>query len=94
MTIKFVKPDGAVLDYKNDYADWLSTGDTVASSSWLVPAGITKDADAFDDTSTLIVLSGGTLGVTYEIINTITTADGLTDERCFDIEIVDCDKRC
>jgi hypothetical protein len=84
--VKTVKP----LDYQIDYAAWLPTGDPIATSTWSVPAGITKDSDSFTDDDTTIILSGGTVGQTYEIENTITTTNGLGDVRCFDVFITDC----
>ena len=68
----FCKDDSEVLDYKVDWDLFLSS-ETVASSTWTVPSGITKDSDSFDATSATIWLSGGTLTETYTLTNTITT---------------------
>lgn len=74
------KDPDAVLDYEFDWSDWLN-GDTIASSTWEVPSGITKDSDTSDDTSTTIWLSGGTAGQKYEITNSIVTAAGRENDR-------------
>lgn len=45
--------------------------DTIASSTWVVPSGIERITDSFDDTSATIWLRGGTLGSDYELTNRI-----------------------
>lgn len=84
MTTKWqaVKDPDEVKDFGLVWADLLLT-DTITGSSWIVPDGITKDSDAFDDDSTTIWLSGGTDGETYRLTNRVTTAGGRTyDETC------------
>lgn len=73
------KDPDEVKDYVVDWTDRLA-GDAIASSTWIVPDGITKDSDAFDvDESTATIwLSGGTLGDNYEFVNRITTTGGRT----------------
>lgn len=83
---EFIKDPDAVLDYQIDWSDWLGS-DTISSSSWTVPTGITKDSDTNDTTSTIIWLSGGTVGTTYSIINHIVTASGRKDDRTIYIEV-------
>lgn len=75
-----------VTDYEIDWSDWLPTGVSIATSTWTVPAGITKVTDSDTDTTTLIRLSGGTWGETYELINTI-TAGSETESRSLLIRI-------
>jgi hypothetical protein len=48
-------------------------GVTIASSVWTVPAGITQVTATNDTTKATIVLSGGTAGQDYQIVNRITT---------------------
>jgi hypothetical protein len=59
---------------------WLQ-GDTIAASSWTVPSGLTEVSDSFTDTVATIIISGGTAGTIYEVVNHITTALGLEDDR-------------
>lgn len=80
------KDKDATLDYQLDWEDWLN-GDTIQSSQWIVPNGITKESDSFDSNNTLIWLSGGTIGVSYQVINRITTV-GTTEQRIEDRTIV------
>lgn len=85
----FTKPATGVLDYSIDYNSWLD-GDTISTSAWVADAGITIDSDSNSTTATTVTLSGGTERTTYQLKNTITTAAGLTDVRCINIEVVEC----
>lgn len=84
----FKKDPAAILDYSIDWSLWLN-GDTIATSSWTVPAGLTKQSDTNNTSSTTVWLSGGTLGQTYTVTNRITTANGRTDERSILIKVED-----
>ena len=77
------KDPQAVLDYGFDWSasGWLATGETISTSNWTVEAGITKDSDTNDNTTTTIWLSGGTAGEDYTVTNTIVTSASRTDER-------------
>ena len=97
------KDPDAVLDYKRDWnrrppatpngnpgvpgTGWLAEGETIATSTWTVPDGLTKDSESHDDTTATVWLSGGTLGANYIITNHITTSQGRSDERSLPIEI-------
>lgn len=81
-----LKDPASVLDYKVDWSGWLAD-DTIDTSSWTVPVGVTKGADSHDDTSATVWLSGGTVDAVYKVTNRITTAAGRTDERSFTLAI-------
>ena len=81
----FRKDPDSVLDYGIDWSTWLASGETISTSTWTVPVGITKDSDSKGDTSTLVWLSGGTTGETYELANKIVTSDSRTVERTIEI---------
>ena len=83
----FCKSDTEVLDYTVDWSTWLDT-DTILSSTWDVPTGLTKDSDSNTTTATLIWLSGGTVGDVYLVTNTVVTAALRTAERAFLIQMV------
>ena len=84
----FIKDPQAKLDYQVDWSAWLTT-DTIKTSTWLVPAGITKAADSHTTTTATIWLSGGSVGTTYSIANHIVTDAGREDERSLLIVIED-----
>lgn len=83
---QYTKDPDATLDYTINWSLWLN-GDTINSSIWMVPSGITSESSAADATSTTIVLSGGTVGQYYDIVNHIVTDGGLEDDRTFTIFI-------
>lgn len=85
------KDPDAYLDYSVDWSDWMPTGDSLNGSSWTIEtisgdsAPITTDANTYSSgtNKTTIWLDGGSAGENYTITNTITTTNGLTDERYF-----------
>lgn len=81
-------PDSTV-DYGFDWSDWLATGETIASSSWTIPAGLTNESDAFTDTTTAVFISGGVVDEVYTITNTITTNNSTprVEDRSVNIRI-------
>lgn len=88
------KDPSDVLDYTIDWNDSvkpvLESGESISTSTWTVPSGITKDSDSKTSTKTTIVLSGGTAGTTYEITNTIVTdntSPARTYERSVNVEV-------
>lgn len=48
----------------------------IVTSQWIVPAGLTEVASGVTNSTTWIVLSGGTAGETYDLTNTIVTDTG------------------
>ena len=88
VTTTFCKGSGAALDYDIDWSDWLIDSETIVTSEWAIPTGITKDNESKTTTTTTIWLSGGTLNTYYLIENTITTATR-TEVRAFNLRIVE-----
>ena len=80
----FYKDPDAVLDYTIDWETWLDS-DTISTSTWTVPSGITKASDTNTTTTTTIWLSGGTAGTSYDLLNRVVTAGGRTDDRTITI---------
>lgn len=83
----FTKDPDANLDYSVDWSDWLATGDTIASSVWTVPTGLTEGADNEALGIATVYLSGGTAGSDYAVANKITTTAGRIDERTITIMV-------
>lgn len=84
----FTKDPNAVLDYSIDWGtNYLESSDTISTSAWTVPTGITKDSDTKSGTKTTIWLSGGSAGESYELVNRIVTNDGRTDDRSIRINV-------
>lgn len=78
----FTKHPDDILDYEIDWdstdngGPWLAAGETISTSVWSVPAGITNVADDNSTTVTTIRLSGGTDQSDYQCDNVITTSTG------------------
>lgn len=83
------KDPNDVLDYEVDWSDWLtaSGSDTISTSTWIVPSGITKNSDSSTTTTTTIWLSSGTAGTSYSFVNRITTAGGRTKDQTIKIKV-------
>lgn len=73
--------DGGTKDF-----GWLQ-GRIITASTWVVPAGITSDAESFDDTTTTILLSGGTDQVKYDLVNTVAMTGGHQEPRTITIPV-------
>lgn len=84
----FVKAPSSVLDFVVDWSGWLGT-DTISTSTWSVPAGITKNSDIHDTTTASIWLASGTAGNDYKLTNTIVTVGGRTESRDLFITVRD-----
>lgn len=84
-----IKDPDAVLPYKIDWTAWLA-GDTLSTSTWSIPAGLTKVNDTTEaGTTAVVTLSGGAPGQIYVVTNRITTSDGRTDDRSFRLRIAE-----
>lgn len=86
MSKVYEKDPNAILDYVNDWSDWLIS-DTIVTSSWIVPSGITKDDEAQSTTTATIWLSGGTVNTDYSVVNRIVTTAGRTEDRTITIRV-------
>lgn len=75
LTWPFKDPD-ELLDYTLDWSGRLAGDDTIATSVWTVPSGITNEDEEKTGTSTTLWLSGGTEGQSYSFLNRVTTAGG------------------
>lgn len=89
-----LKDPNARLDFRVDWADeeegpWLAAGEEIASSTWIVPPGITEDSDDHDATTAWVWLTGGTVGQTYAITNRITTNQARIDDRTMKIYVTE-----
>jgi hypothetical protein len=82
----FLKDPDAVNDFTVDWSAWLDT-DTIATSVWSSPEGMTVDLATNTATSATIWLSGGTIGLRYRVTNHITTTAGREDDRTLSIRV-------
>jgi hypothetical protein len=80
------KDPNEVLDYELDWSIRLEA-DTITTSTWTVPAGITMNSSSHTTTVSVIWLSGGVEGASYEILNRIVTAGGRTMDQTVKLKI-------
>lgn len=69
---------------------WLSSGETISESVWLLPDGIYEDialGHDHDDTRAWIFLVSGEAGTNYTITNRITTSDGRMEDQSLIIPV-------
>ena len=69
----FRQKDNEYLDYAGNYTNWLD-GDTIASVAYSADSGITVANESNTTTHATFWVSGGTVGTTYSVEQTITTA--------------------
>lgn len=64
--------------YAINWSKWLTglNNDTISSSVWTVPQGLTLVAQSNTTTKTTVRIGSGTVGVQYTVYNTVTTAAG------------------
>jgi hypothetical protein len=82
----YTKTPAEVLDYGFDWSAWLD-GDTIVSSEWTVPSGLTAGESNFSLTETVVWISGGRPSVEYMVANRIWTVGGKTKERFLTIQV-------
>jgi hypothetical protein len=82
----FLQDPDEALDYIRDWSTDL-VGDTIATSTWTAPVGITIDDDSNTTTTATVWISGGTLGNDYDVTNRIVTAGGRTLEHTIQFRI-------
>jgi hypothetical protein len=83
---QYTKDPNAVLDYSEDWTDWLA-GDTISALSITATAGITVQSQTvtFPCSIVWVWLAGGTASYSYDIVFHITTTAGRQDDRTITI---------
>lgn len=71
----FDKSPTDIRDWTFDWSEMLLPGEIITASLWITTAGLTLSAPAtpFTNTTASVVVSGGTLGITYLVTNRVTT---------------------
>lgn len=75
------KDPDSIIDYGVDWSAWLASGETISTSAWVVPTGLTNVSESNTTTATAIFVSGGDIGETYTLTNRIVTSAGRTEDR-------------
>jgi hypothetical protein len=82
----FIKDPDSTEDFAFNWVIDLD-GDTITSSVFTLPDGMTEVSTANDDTTTQIFVSGGSAGRTYRITNRIVTSGGRTLDKTIRIYV-------
>lgn len=69
------------IDWSTNFAGEGSPTPSITTSSWIVPDGLTNVSEANTSDTATVVISGGTVGTVYELINHIIRDDVLEDDR-------------
>lgn len=75
-----IDPDETV-DYAFDWNAALEDGETISTSSFVLPDGLTQVSAAAGTTRTAIFVSGASCGRIYRITNRVTTSGGRTFDQ-------------
>lgn len=67
------KDPESILDFSVDLTNLLQAGESIVTSSWSTPAGLTEITEVLNSPFATVWLSGGTLGQKYEVKNTSVT---------------------
>lgn len=77
----FMIDPGEDLNYTFNWASVLGTA-TISTSAWAIrPTGPTLHGGSNTTTTATIYVSGCSNGVVYQLINTITTSSGSTEQK-------------
>jgi len=75
-------PDAGPIDYSVDFTGWLDGGDSVSSVVWSVfPIGPTLGTKSLAGAVATQNVSGGTLGASYRLTASVTSTNGVVDDR-------------
>lgn len=83
----------SLKDYSVNWSSRLEAGETLISSVWTVPAGITQAAghpQTFTPAGLATIwLTGGTLDTLYRLINHVVTSAGREYDDSFNVYVMD-----
>ena len=87
-TPQLTKDPNAREPFEIDWKTWLN-GETLLSSIWIVPPGLTFDAPSVtnNDTRAKVFLAGGQIGRTYRVVNRIVASSGRGTDQSFNLTI-------
>jgi proline racemase len=82
-------PDATVDVVIDDFADLLAGGDTITGHTVVVDPGLVVVESSNTTVDVTVRLSGGTVGVTYQVTARVDTAEGLVDDRSVQVRVVE-----
>ena len=85
---QFNKDPMAVKDYGFDWGLWMSSGDTISSSVFSAGGSCAITSSSVSSYQTVTFVGSGVPGETNKITNRIVTSQGRTEEKSFDLRII------
>lgn len=82
----YEKDPDSTVDYPFNWVPVLD-GDTISTSTFLLPDGLTSVSTGNTTSSATIFVSGGSAGRIYRITNRITTAGGRTFDKTIRVKV-------
>lgn len=83
----YVKDPAEKKDYAINWTAHLGAAETITTSTWTVPTGLTGSAQTATTTVTTTWLAGGTAGTEYRVTNHVVTNQGREFERSFTVNV-------
>ncbi len=72
------------MSWGTDWSQSLASGEIITKSEWIIiPASLTVEQEDFTSTTASILLSGGTIGITYLVTNRIQTRSRIEDRSMY-----------
>ncbi len=84
-----LKDKDETRDFSVDWSAHLASGETITSTNFVVPAGLTLVSQASTSTVATVRVSGGVAGTIYTVLCQVTTSSGEQLERSFGLNIQD-----
>lgn len=78
---------GEILDWSRNWSDELKDGETIDSSVWTVPTGLTAGAESESGAYTSQWVTAAAVGK-YALVNAMTTSEGRKFIRTLTVEVV------
>ena len=88
MSFSAIKDGDSLLDYTMDWGPYLDS-DQIDSVLWIVADGLVSEAETHDSKTATIWISGGVVGMTYDVVCRVTTIGGRIDDRTIAICVKD-----
>lgn len=89
-----LKDPDAILDYSQDWGDYLADDEEIVSSTWVIEGGDTgptalaiQGIPALNNYVATAFVTGGTKGQVYTLRNRIVTDQARTDDRSWTIRV-------
>lgn len=81
------KDPSDIMDYEADWSALLRTSETIATSAFTMPTGLTMASESNTTTTSTVWIGAGSTVGSYEVACTITTNQGRTLQRSWSLMV-------